>query len=1056
MKRINFLFCVLLLSTLNVGIVRAAEPALSVQEFPAIKEVSFPDGYAVYDSPDVSKPATKRVEGPTTARVAAYADVPSGRLFLSDWSYERKRQGQSYFWIFILGSGTPEPSTASTTNSSSVSRDSVVPCGVREVALATGYTVVDAPHAKAKLLKIVKQGEKMKLSGYLETADGLYFISDWSWDRWEKEASATPNWIRLPDPESAQSLKAILDARMAEGNLADISTDEMEGIENLAYPRRQLLKMREARLPEGHPERLAAIYLLFESEKACGNITRASDLARRYLEEGKQSDPSGRHREIGMIHFHLRNFREADRHWRQEYPKLIPDYWSAPSAGDLVIARLRSGGLPEDALVTAYEQRILSESPSNFPHLEEIYRETGHEQKAARLVVSAASALDRLKKSMEAAAEHQEVSPRELWKRALAYQAAGRETEFKEMLMVAGSTKWNPDDQETTLDRFDQVSPLFCLALMAERQGLKKEQTAIAAAGMDFTFWRKDNLEHAGNIDDLQGFMEFAAGLGESVTKRAVLDKVVATLRPDRFIVSYDYDQEKMDESLHCDLPVLCKDGLSLAALAIANKNYYSECHALKSRLSRLGAEMPAAKALVEKLKESDPWEKQDEIFDALRKIAGANSRWLRDEVPTLAEVQKTLGPGTALVDFVRVPTSRYSAVVVTHAGTPVFLDLGEADPINELIRRYREIITRDPKRPGDVVAFEQICRDLHRLLAAPVEKAIVPGITDLVICPDDQLHFLSFATLLGETGSMWVESRRICYVASSRDLVRSPRRNEALRSALLIGNPNYMANGPLLALGRASEGRSTSEFLLAQNDRSASRGALEGIRLGALPGTTGEVAQLRTLFEEQQITVETWMGAHADEGRLSGIKGPSILHLATHGFYFNELSRGRAGTLEKEFIASPSERAGVAVAGAQTTIHLWQQGRVPPRAEDGLLMADEAALLNLDGTFLVTLSACETGIGEALSGGGIAGLKSSLGFAGAENTLLTLWPISDDATVALMLDFYRRMLDGKSPARALAELQQLRLPELRRSKGLLEAVYQAGAFTLSTRAGLW
>lgn len=1062
MKRPLLLSCVVLLASLGGSSLLAAEPAISIEVLPAIEEVSFPDGYAVYASPDLSTPATKRVPGPTSARVAAYADVPAGRLFLSDWSYERKQKGQSHFWMFVPRPGAQAPAAAP----QGITRESVVQCGTQQVAMAKGYTVVDAPHAKAKLLKTVNQGEKLNLAGYLDTTDGLYFITDWSWDRWEKEAK-TPNWIRLSDPETAQSLKSILEARKAEAEVEAFATDyEMTGIASTVYAWRQLVKMRDARLPAGHVERLAAIYGLYRAEDACGNATRARTLARRYLDEGKGADVGERLGEIGLLHFYLGNFREADEYWTRQLRK-EPTFgqWVDPSREDLVEAKLRAGGSPEDPLIRSYEIELLKKYPSAFTDLERFYQETGHPEAAARLAKEAQVALARLKKSMKAAPSQETASAGALWEMAQAYRAAGDAVACKEVLVLAGSRNWDPRADEDGISRYQQVSPLFGLALMAEREGLGAEQAKLTAAGMAHTWFREDDLEHAGNVEDLYGFLEFAGPLGESETKRAVLDRVVDALGPTRVRAWWPYGD---DESLKCDLPVVGRDGPSLAALALANKNYVAECRAIEMRLERLATDLPATKGLTEKLREmKEQWRggpgdrrdqmdsEADRILGELRAMSGENSRWLRNQVPTLADVQKALGPKAALVDFVRSPVSNYAAVVVTQTGAPVFLDLGEADPINELINRYREIITREPRSPEDAKPLEEISRELYRLLAAPVEKVIASDTTDVILCPDDQLHFLSFAPLLNESGAMWIENRRICYVASARDLARSPSKDISIRSALLIGNPNYLAPGPELAMGRASGSSPAGEQLLAQNDRSGSRADVDGVSLGPLPGTAAEVEQLGKLFAAKQIPVEKWLGAEAYEDRFKRIKGPTILHLATHGFYFDELSRGRTGTLEKEVIASPAERAGLAVSGAQTTIKLWRQGRVPPRGEDGLLMADEAALLNLDGTYLVTLSACETGLGEVLSGGGIAGLKSSLGLAGAENTLLTLWPISDEATVALMCEFYSRLMGGESPARAMAELQRLRLPALRRSAGLVEAVYQVGAFTLSTRAGL-
>ena len=97
--------------------------------------------------------------------------------------------------------------------------------------------------------------------------------------------------------------------------------------------------------------------------------------------------------------------------------------------------------------------------------------------------------------------------------------------------------------------------------------------------------------------------------------------------------------------------------------------------------------------------------------------------------------------------------------------------------------------------------------------------------------------------------------------------------------------------------------------------------------------------------------------------------------------------------------IRDPMLRSGLALSGAQTTIDLWAKDKVSPLESDGILTAAETASLNLHGTYLVTLSACETG------------LKRGFAVAGAENLLMMLWQISDDDTVALMGAFYDRVL---------------------------------------------
>src|SRR6266478_5827311 len=100
-------------------------------------------------------------------------------------------------------------------------------------------------------------------------------------------------------------------------------------------------------------------------------------------------------------------------------------------------------------------------------------------------------------------------------------------------------------------------------------------------------------------------------------------------------------------------------------------------------------------------------------------------------------------------------------------------------------------------------------------------------------------------------------------------------------------------------------------------------------------------------------------------------------------------------------------EISGLALAGAQTTIEAWKRDEVPPVENDGILTAEDVSTLDLQGTWLVTLSACDTGSGQARAGEGVMGLRRGFMQAGAQNLLMTLWPIDDEKTVRLMTDFY-------------------------------------------------
>ena len=115
---------------------------------------------------------------------------------------------------------------------------------------------------------------------------------------------------------------------------------------------------------------------------------------------------------------------------------------------------------------------------------------------------------------------------------------------------------------------------------------------------------------------------------------------------------------------------------------------------------------------------------------------------------------------------------------------------------------------------------------------------------------------------------------------------------------------------------------------------------------------------------------------------------------------------------------------------------------------EDGILTGLEASLLNLQGTELVILSACDSGSGEVKIGEGVMSLRRAFRIAGAETVLASHWPVNDKATSQLMTEFIRRWQAGEPRAKAWREAQL----SLLRSKDFASPYFWA-AFTLT---GQW
>src|SRR4029079_13294053 len=113
--------------------------------------------------------------------------------------------------------------------------------------------------------------------------------------------------------------------------------------------------------------------------------------------------------------------------------------------------------------------------------------------------------------------------------------------------------------------------------------------------------------------------------------------------------------------------------------------------------------------------------------------------------------------------------------------------------------------------------------------------------------------------------------------------------------------------------------------------------------------------------------------------------------------------------------IENPLLRSGLALAGANQR---------KEDKDDGIFTALEASGLNLWGTKLVVLSACDTGLGEVKNGEGVYGLRRAFTLAGAESLLMSLWPVSDYTTRTSMTSYYRNLKEGMGRGDSLRQVQ--------------------------------
>jgi CHAT domain-containing protein/Tfp pilus assembly protein PilF len=393
-----------------------------------------------------------------------------------------------------------------------------------------------------------------------------------------------------------------------------------------------------------------------------------------------------------------------------------------------------------------------------------------------------------------------------------------------------------------------------------------------------------------------------------------------------------------------------------------------------------------------------------EERIDSLERTMSAASAAARTApAVTLDEVQSRIPAGSVLVEYFRyrpfdphatrvadrfLGPPRYAAAALRRTGAPVWTELGEAAAIDTRIAALRGALV-NPRR-SDVI---DRARPLTALLVEGL-AALAGDATDVLLAPDGDLNLVPFQALVDGTGRFLLDRYRFTYLTSGRDLL-------ARETAVAQAPPVVIANPAFGAPGAAAGAVSRAFTPLPGAEREATQVA------GFLPGT-------RVL-----------RGAEASEGALKALRSPRILHVATHGFFLSGNGTDAvagARTLRPTTSAPawttlpPLLRSGLALADANTG------GR---DGEDGILTASEAAMLDLRGTDLVFLSACESGLGVVNAGESVYGLRRALVIAGARAQVMTLWQIADESAQVFVGDFYRALAGGATRSEALREAQR-------------------------------
>ena len=478
---------------------------------------------------------------------------------------------------------------------------------------------------------------------------------------------------------------------------------------------------------------------------------------------------------------------------------------------------------------------------------------------------------------------------------------------------------------------------------------------------------------------------------------------------------------------------------------------------------------------------ERDLWRKQidqlrteaNDIEKALVARSSAFAERSKLERATWQQVRDALQPGEAAVEFARfhyydkkwADTSYYVALVITRESKdqPEYIFLGDSKQIEgdaftsfEHLDQERGFIEEsEAKLPGEQV---------YDLIWKPLEKTLA-GKTRVYLSPDGVLSQLPLGIIPAPGGKLQMEKFDLRLLSSTRDILRSaPPHTDA--TSLLVGDPIFdlteeQQRAAIRKLALPTKELPVQVSALSPNDYSRDLGS--GTTLRRLPGTGAEVTAIAELMQERQWKTNVYTGELALKRVVEGASSPRVVHLATHGFFLpdqpitiqqlkvQQLKAGRLGLDESERsgLEDPMLRSGLYFAGANRTL----AGK--PLAEgldNGVLTAMEAGNLNLGGTELVVLSACDTGQGDVKNGEGVFGLRRALQEAGAQEVLMSLWSVPDSETLELMKRFYTKWLAGTEIHEALKEGQLEMREKVKATHDGKDLPYYWGAFVLVGR----
>lgn len=406
----------------------------------------------------------------------------------------------------------------------------------------------------------------------------------------------------------------------------------------------------------------------------------------------------------------------------------------------------------------------------------------------------------------------------------------------------------------------------------------------------------------------------------------------------------------------------------------------------------------------------------------SLDKLSEVSIKEIEKKISNTEIIRKNLKENDIAIEFFVIhhrPSykevqKKYGALILTkELENPIFIELCDIDTLDNIVCT---------NTLGNAVDFANRYYDInnteiYNLIWKPLESEVKEN-ANIYISGCSSLLFVNISAL--SNGKRRLSDIYNIHNVFSTSIIGSPKSNCTYKTAAIYGGIDYNTSLDLMAKESYRYSNHTSNYEYAMYRGIGERGAWGNLQFSEV-----EADRIETILNEKKIDVRKYVKTNASEESFKALsdKSPDIIHISTHGFYYQPYLQDFRTDYSNSFFSREKKSIldynGLLFSGANNA---WKNNQYKDNVEDGVLTAREISQLNLANTDLVALSACQTGLGELHDVDGNNGLLRAFKIAGVDKIIITLWNVADNATAIFMESFYKNLSLGNGAKSALDE----------------------------------